>query len=522
MGTRTLILKLLHFLFHGFDTRLHKGRFATLYEEARIKTREVVPVSLLLGVSRVRKRMFLVRPTQKRRELGNLLVVAPTRGGKGLLATTQLLTWEGSVIVNDIKGDLYQQTAGYRSTLGKVFVIDPEGYGNVYDPLEGKYTEDELYNAATRLLYKPDEGNGAIFTQRATAMLTQLFLAARIENHPPFPYVRQMIRTGLQAVAERLQQINPGVATQFLDVSYKDADFSDRFLLSAWGTLTARMRPLLTETVIKSLAGADITPEELLTSDKPVTIYFRWPEISLLSLSPLVRLLWGSLIDELTRVYDRRSGKGCQPVLLLIDEAGRTAIPALADSATTVVGRGISLWIAIQSLSQLEAIYGKERSQVLKDNMESQIYYRPSDLATAEYLEHRLGRKSGYAQSETIRTEGDAAHGKSEQGTPLLTAQQIMQMRDNDILLFHRNIPPIRAKRVTWLGKRVYEQRRNIPVPQVASLPEIVLIGTSDFQFVDPDETIVKKDEKARDVYRNGVMQRTEMYREAELSAERR
>ena len=64
--------------------------------------------------------------------------------------------------------------------------------------------------------------------------------------------------------------------------------------------------------------------------------------------------------------------------MLLIDEAGRTAIPSLADHATTVVGRGISIWLAVQSLSQLEVVYGKARAQVLRDNMESQLYYRPT------------------------------------------------------------------------------------------------------------------------------------------------
>ena len=115
-------------------------------------------------------------------------------------------------------------------------------------------------------------------------------------------------------------------------------------------------------------------------------MYLRWPERDLLALSPLVRLLWGALIDELITSFDAKQGIGCQPVLLLIDEAGRTAIPSLADHATTVVGRGITLWLAVQSLSQLETVYGKARAQVLRDNMESQIYYRPTDLATAKYL----------------------------------------------------------------------------------------------------------------------------------------
>jgi type IV secretory pathway TraG/TraD family ATPase VirD4 len=33
-------------------------------------------------------------------------------------------------VVNDIKGELFAQTAGYRATLGQVFVFDPTGVGN--------------------------------------------------------------------------------------------------------------------------------------------------------------------------------------------------------------------------------------------------------------------------------------------------------------------------------------------------------------------------------------------------------
>jgi type IV secretory pathway TraG/TraD family ATPase VirD4 len=249
-----------------------------------------------------------------------------------------------------------------------VFVIDPTGIGNWYDPLLEKETEDAFLSAATHLLYKPDEGDGTIFTQRAIIMLTQLFLAARAEAVPPLLYVRHLIRSGLKQTAERLNIINPELATQFLDVPFSDANFSDRFLLSAWGTLTARLRPLLTETVIRSLAGCDVLAREIITAATPITVYLRWPERDLLALSPLVRLIWGSLIDELITTYDVAQGSDCKPVLLLIDEAGRTAIPSLADHATTVVGRGISLWIAIQDLNQLDAVYGKARAHVLRNN----------------------------------------------------------------------------------------------------------------------------------------------------------
>lgn len=482
---------------------LHVARFARLDELASLVTPIPDAAGLLLGQTSFHQ-LLQVSSSPQRPELGNALVVAPTRGGKGLLATSQLLSWQHSVIVNDIKGELFAHTAGYRATLGPVFVIDPGGVGHRYDPLQGKRTEDALLSVATNLLFKPGEDDGAIFTQRATNMLTQLFLAARHEQQAPLPYVRQVVRSGLPAAAQRLHSINPELATQLLDVPLEQAKFEDRFLLSAWGTLTARLKPLLTETVVRCFIQSDFTAEELLLADKPVTVYLRWPERDLLALSPLVRLLWGSFIDELITVYDSAGGKHCQPVLLLIDEAGRTAIPSLAEYATTVVGRGISLWVAIQSLSQLEAIYGKARAEILRDNMETQLYYRPANQVTAEYLERCLGRRSAYAESQTIRHGTEASQGRSEQGVALLTAWEIKQMADEQIIGFHRRLPPFRATRMDWRQVPVLANRHGLPPPGLYSLPELreqssPVSRTSEVftsPYIDPDRRgsrIVKK-----------------------------
>jgi len=496
MGIATLIERVLHLLIWGFDKRLHRARFARLDELTSITSANPDPTSLLIGVNRL-KQFLLVRPNKTRRELGNMLIVAPTRGGKGLLAVSQLFTWKHSVIINDLKGDLFQQTAGYRSSLGEVYVIDPTGVGHRYDPLKSRITEDQLYSAAARLLYKPNE-HEPIFTQRATTMLTQLFLAARKEAAPPLPYVRQITRLGLAGAAKRLHELSPELATQFLDVGYEDANFTDRFLLSAWGTLTASIKPLLTETVVRCFHGSDFKPADLMQIDRPITVYLRWPERDLLALSPLVRLLWGSIIDELITTYDKVEGKGCNPILLLVDEAGRTAIPSLADHATTVVGRGISLWVAIQSLEQLRAEYGEARAQVIMDNMETQIYYRPSGQKTADYLEHCLGRKSGYARSQTLKDGDETSQGRAEQGIPLMTAQAIKQMKDEQIIGFHRRLPPFRKKRVDWRQHKEFIQKRQLPAPKLSALPLLAPITLQNHRvvadsYIDPDMVLTDR-----------------------------
>jgi len=467
---------------------LHRARFAHVDEVWPLLSSSFIPDGMLLGTRRLllSKRLVTVRQTRHRPELGNLLIVGRTRSGKGLLATSQLLTWHHSVIVNDIKGELFAQTAGFRSLLGPVYVLDPTGFGHKYDPLQGKATEDALYSSAAHLLHQA-EGQD-IFTQRATTMLACIFEAATREAAAALPYARSMLRTGHMACAERLQTVSPELATRFLDVALENVNPSDRFLLSAWGTLTARMHPLLTETVVRSLTHSDFTLEQIIMSARPITVYMRWKEQDLLTLSPLVRLLWGSLIDELVTTYDQRAGRGCQPVMLLIDEAGRTAIPSLADHATTVVGRGISIWLAVQSLSQLEVVYGKARAQVLRDNMESQLYYRPTDVATAEYVERRCGRQSAYAHHTTEERDGRNSEGRSEQAIPLLSAYDFQRYRDDEVIGFHRALPPFKLERMDWRQYPLLQQRRRVPVPALptlAPLPVLQAIRQPDFK--DPD-----------------------------------
>src|SRR5215211_2356751 len=143
---------------------LHHARFALPHELKTLTSHTLDEEALLLGRTHLGG-IYRVKATPKRRELGNMLVCAPPRSGKSILAMSQLLTWPHSVVVVDIKGELYQNTAGYRSTLGPVYVIDPRGYGHQYDPLEGLTDEEELYEAAKNLLLDPKEAEGRSFTE---------------------------------------------------------------------------------------------------------------------------------------------------------------------------------------------------------------------------------------------------------------------------------------------------------------------------------------------------------------------
>ena len=59
------------------------------------------------------------------------------RSGKGVgLVIPTLLTWPGSAIVHDIKGENFQLTSGWRARFGRVLLFDPtNAQAAAYNPL---------------------------------------------------------------------------------------------------------------------------------------------------------------------------------------------------------------------------------------------------------------------------------------------------------------------------------------------------------------------------------------------------
>jgi type IV secretory pathway TraG/TraD family ATPase VirD4 len=166
-------------------------------------------------------------------------------------------------------------------------------------------------------------------------------------------------------------------------------------------------------------------------------------------------------------------------------------IPYSEVTPTTVVGRGISIWLAIQSLSQLEVVYGKARAQMLRDNMESQLYYRPTDVATARYVEDCCGRRSAYAHHTNEQQGGHTSEGRSEQAIPLLSAQDFLRYKDHEVIGFHRALPPFKLERIDWRQYPMLQKRRSLPPPTLPNLPVVadmpLMQGLDRVHYIDPD-----------------------------------
>jgi type IV secretion system protein VirD4 len=475
------VSRITHFL--STVKHLHTSRWALPHElkSKNLLSDELDGRYILIGEG-IFNHVLAVKPTETRKELGNILFDGMTRAGKGLAIEANLLNWSYSAIVNDIKKELWLRTAGFREKGlgGKAFLFDPTGRGHKFDPLEGKFTDSDLRSVATTLLYRPNEGENKVFTGRAITMLTQIFHAARLEKQRPLPFTYKILNEGLIGVVTILEIISqkhnfyPNLATKFLDIGIDDADFKDKFLLSCFGTLCERINALLTKENIECFNGSDFTAKDIIRSEKPITVYLHWAERDLLALSPLIQLILNSLFDGMIDAYDNVQGDGCQPVAAFLDEIFRTGMSKLPKYATTVCGRNISLLVTSQCKAQMDAEYGQYKAKELKAQFTTQIRYCPADKDTAKDIEEDLDYQSGFARSLT-EYESGTSQGENEQKIPLMPAHEIRLMDMQEIIGFRAGIRlrPFRARRMDWRRFPVLAQRQRIPPPQLAVLPQL-------------------------------------------------
>jgi type IV secretory pathway TraG/TraD family ATPase VirD4 len=95
---------------------------------------------------------------------------------------------------------------------------------------------------------------------------------------------------------------------------------------------------------------------------------------------------------------------------------------------------------------------------------------------------------------------GGESQGLSEQAIPLLTAWEVQRLRDEEIIGFHRLLPPFKARRMDWREHPILTNRHGLTPPLLAKLPPLgkraptTIWESSRYahSFVDPDKPYSK------------------------------
>jgi len=464
--------------------RAREVKRATTYGSARwAATREIRQAGLLAddGVVLGRWRGDYLRHDGPE----HLFCFAPTRSGKGVgLVVPTLLTWPGSVLVHDIKGENWTLTGGWRVRFGRVLLFDPtDGLSAAYNPLlevrRGEWEVRDVQNIAD-ILVDPE---GALerrnhWEKTSHALLVGAILhilyaepdktLAGVANFLSDP--KRPIETTLRVMMTTPHLggggVHPVVASAARELLNKSENERSGVLSTAMSFLGLYRDPVVAQVTRR----CDWRIADLVEGERPASLYLVVPPSDISRTKPLIRLILNQIGRRLTE--ELGSSRRRHRLLLMLDEFPALGRLDFFESALAfMAGYGLKAFLIAQSLNQIEKAYGANNAIV--DNCHVRVSFATNDERTAKRVSDGLGTATeiramrNYAGSRLSPWLGHLMVSRQETSRPLLTPGEVMQLPPDDELVLVSGSPPIRAKKARYFQDRRLLQRI-LPPPDPA------------------------------------------------------
>ncbi len=415
----------------------------------------------------------------------HVLCFAPTRSGKGVgLVIPSLLTWPGSAIVHDIKGENWQLTAGFRARHGRVLLFDPTNpNSSAYNPLlevrRGEWEVRDVQNIADILvdpegsLEKRNHWEKTSHALLVGAILHVLYAerdktlagVAAFLSDPKRPIestLAAMMKTAHLGDAGS----HPVIASAARELLNKSDNERSGVLSTAMSFLGLYRDPV----VAKVTRRCDWRITDMVGGKRPATLYLVVPPSDINRTKPLIRLILNQIGRRLTEDLQAKTAR--HKLLLMLDEFPALGRLDFFESALAfMAGYGLKSFLIAQSLNQIEKAYGPNNS--ILDNCHVRVSFATNDERTAKRVSDALGTATemramkNYAGHRLSPWLGHLMVSRQETARPLLTPGEVMQLPPADEIVMIAGISPIRAKKVRYYGDRRF-QDRILPPPSKA------------------------------------------------------
>ena len=462
--------------------RAREAKHAETYGSARWASADEVRVAGLLGPDGV---VLGKLDNQYLRHDGpeHVLCFAPTRSGKGVgLVVPSLLTWPGSCIVHDIKGENWGLTAGLRAGFGRVLLFDPTNTtSSSYNPLlevrRGEWEVRDVQNVADVLV----DPEGSLERRNHWEKTSHSLLVGTIlhvlyaETDKTLAGVASFLSDPRRPIETTLVEMmttphlgkqgpHPVVASAARELLNKSDNERSGVLSTAMSFLGLYRDPVVAQVTRRcDWRIADIAGEE-----KPTTLYLVVPPSDISRTKPLIRLILNQIGRRLTE--DLHGTNRRHRVLLMLDEFPALGRLDFFESALAfMAGYGLKSFLIAQSLNQIEKAYGANNS--ILDNCHVRVSFATNDERTAKRVSDALGTATemramkNYAGHRLSPWLGHLMVSRSETARPLMTPGEVMQLPPDDEIVMVAGIPPIRAKKARYFEDRRLAERI-LPTPK--------------------------------------------------------
>ncbi|ABI93409.1 type IV secretion system protein VirD4 (plasmid) [Roseobacter denitrificans] len=411
-------------------------------------------------------------------EIPHSLIAAPTGSGKGIgIVIPTLLTYNGSVVCLDVKGENFETTSRHRAAMGdavfKFAPYDKDGRTHRYNPIDivthvadrRRFTEARRL-ASSLIIAKSKSAEG--FLEGAREIFAASVVYAIEQETPTIAAVHDLISQHGQAHSNFETMAAKAQAPEAVSIFNRMASTDIRTLSAYLSVLSDGGLSLWADPAVRdATAQSDFTFTNLRR--QPASIYFVVGPNDLDPLSSLIRLMF----QQAVAITQREMPKADEPfpVLFLLDEfASLGRMDALSQAITTLRGYGGRLMIIVQSLSNLQ-IYGQDGAQNFLANCRLQLFMAPADKDTPDYISRAIGDFTRRARSKSWQTNDFMKSNvqEREEGARLIRPEELRKLGEDTIVALIQNQDPVRTDKVKY-----YEDKELCPIfeAQTGPLPE--------------------------------------------------
>ena len=393
------------------------------------------------------------------------LVVAPTRAGKGVgYVIPNTLLFNGSIVVLDVKGEIFEATSRHRQAEGDaVYRFSPFDFEHPthrYNPLERvaritnleqRYTE--LAKISDYFLTVSDKGTAGDFLTEGRELFVAAGLLAIERCKPTIGEISRILfgRGATQEVyAEHAAEVkHPNAAQAFR----KFAGYSDRTLSSHASVLGGAGMTLWNNPAVdRATSGNDFSFSDL--RKRPMSIYVVVNADDIRTLSPLVRLFFGELIATMRSTLPDPKTEPW-PVMVMLDEFDQLGpMPIVEQALKQLAGHGARVSIITQSIPGLDNIYGENVRLSLESAAGMKLYLAANDKKTAGEISDALGKTTKLSVSDRVSRDRDLMQRRSVsrrmEERPLLTPDEVRRLNPDQAILIPERQNPLLVQRIVY------------------------------------------------------------------------
>jgi len=318
----------------------------------------------------------------------HILIVGGSGSGKtSCIAIPSLLTWEKPVFCIDIKGELYENTHKIRKKIKRFNPEVADSFG--YDPfyLLGKTNNiaQETKAIATALIPIPPDIKDPFWLRSAQNMLTGFILHF---YDLKYTFIDTMHKIQTTPIGELIDSAYDTTKTEKAKVFLNAfRDMETKVLAGIYGELCNHIDIFATdEEIIKCLSTKEnITPEDLEHGND---VFICVPQHLLGQWKNLFTLI----VSQFLRHFEKRPEMTATPILFLLDEFPRLGkLDVTVEGLATLRSKKITFCPIIQSLAQLDLIYGQFARRVIVENCRYIAILNATDVESQEYFSKLVG-----------------------------------------------------------------------------------------------------------------------------------